>query len=71
MDQPTVDRYKWKQKYAVILSMVGIGICAALGIVIFSKIILDQPLKTGVNKFVQAGLITVLITLVLVVFVVN
>lgn len=52
-----------KQEYVVVLSAVGIGFCAALGVGIASQVLLNEPVEMGVDNGVRAGLIAALLFL--------
>lgn len=52
-----------KRQYVVVLSAAGIGLCTALGVGVSSRVLLNEPLETGVNNGVRAGLIAALLFL--------
>lgn len=52
-----------KREHVVVLSAVGIGFCAALGVGLASQMLLDEPLDTVVDNGVRAGLLMALLFL--------
>ncbi len=52
-----------KREYVVVLSAAGIGLCAALGVGVSSRVLLNEPLETAVDGGVRAGLIATLVFL--------
>jgi nucleoside recognition membrane protein YjiH len=52
-----------KRKSVVVVTTVGIGVCATLGVVVSSQVFLDQSLEHGLESGVQAGLIAALVAL--------